>query len=76
MKPTHILPGVRKTLLAATTVLMATAMVIPAFAQATAPAPTQEPLPVPPQGALPAPPSRTSPKGCWIPSSTFQRRKR
>lgn len=56
MKPTHILPGVRKTLLAATTVLMATAMVVPAFAQATAPAPTQEPLPVPPQGALPAPP--------------------
>ncbi len=61
MRPTHILPGVRKAFLAATTALATSAMVAPAFvsqtyAQVTAPAPLQEPLPVPAPEATPAPP--------------------
>ncbi len=64
MKPTQILPGVRKNLLAATTALMASAMVVPAFAQATAPAPApQEPLPVPAPQATPAPPKQGPTEG-------------
>jgi serine protease Do len=64
MKPTQILPGVRKNLLAATTALMASAMVVPAFAQATAPAPApQEPLPVPAPQVTPAPPKQGPTEG-------------
>jgi serine protease Do len=64
MKPTQILPGVRKNLLAATTALMASAMVVQAFAQATAPAPApQEPLPVPAPQVTPAPPKQGPTEG-------------
>jgi serine protease Do len=60
MKPTPILPAVRKAFLAATAALLAGALTAPAlvsaaYAQAPAPAPMQDPLPAPAPEATPAP---------------------